>query len=66
MVLAYLQQFGEATRGELDALLMDKLSDVLNNRQKRDAVNNLIQGMKREGLVEVSGTRRWAQWRIRK
>ncbi len=64
MVLAYLEKFGEATRLELDDLLVAKLSDALDEKQKKDFVTNLLQEMKRAGQILPDGTTRWAKWHI--
>ncbi len=64
MVVAYLEKFGEATRADLDALLLAKLSDVLEDKQKRLFIMNLLQEMKREGLIAPEGSRRWTRWRL--
>lgn len=64
MVLAYLEQFGEATRADLDELLIGKLSDALDEKQKRKFVTNVLQEMKRVGLILPDGTTRWAKWRM--
>jgi len=64
MVVAYLEKFREATRAELDALLVGKLSDVLEDKQKRLFIMNLLQEMKREGLIAPEGSRRWTRWRL--
>jgi ATP-dependent DNA helicase RecG len=64
MVVAYLEQFGEATRADLDELLVGKLSDALDEKQKRKFVTNLLQEMKRAGLILPDGTTRWAKWRM--
>ncbi len=64
MVLAYLEKFGDATRADLEELLRNKVSDVLNERQKKDWIANLLQGMKRDGLIRTEGTTRWAKWRL--
>ncbi len=66
MIVAFLKKFGEASRAELEGLLVGKISDVLTEKQKRDFVNNLLQGMKREALLEVDGATRWARWRLRR
>lgn len=66
MVVAYLEKFGEATRPDLDKLLIAKLSDALDERQKRHFVTNLLQEMKRAGQILPDGTTRWARWRISK
>jgi ATP-dependent DNA helicase RecG len=64
MVMAYLEKFGEATRTELDNLLLNKLSDALNEEQRRAFVKNLLQEMKRDGAIKPVGGRRWAKWRL--
>lgn len=64
MVVAYLEKFGEATRRDLNDLLLSKLSDALNEEQRKSLVKNLLQEMKREGLIKPDGTTRWAKWRL--
>lgn len=64
MVFAYLQQFGEATRKDFDELLLDKLSDALNQEQKKKFVENLLQEMRKDGLIASEGVGRWVKWRI--
>ena len=63
MVLAYLDKFGEATREDLDELLLDKLSDVLTRKQKKTFIMNLLQEMRREArTIESTGATRSARW----
>lgn len=64
LVLDYLQQYGQATRTDLDALLLRKLPDVLSAEQKANKVKNLMQGMKRAGLIQPHGPRSVAVWRL--
>lgn len=64
MVVAYLQQFHEASRQEIDKLLLEKLSDALQDEQKKKFVENLLQEMKREGSITPTGTGRWVKWHI--
>ncbi len=66
MVVAYLEKFGDAARTDLDELLLAKLSDVLDAKQKRLFIMNLLQEMKREALITPAGSRRWARWRLHK
>lgn len=61
LVLAYVREFGEATRSQIDRLLKDKLSDVLDDKQKKKSVTNLLQEMKGEGTIVPDGTTRWAK-----
>jgi ATP-dependent DNA helicase RecG len=66
MVVAYLGKFGDAPRTELDELLLGKLSDALDGKQKKAFVTNLLQEMKVEGLILPDGATRWARWRLSK
>ena len=66
MVMAYIEKFGEATRTELDELLLAKLSDALDRKQKGLFIMNLLQEMKREGRIAPEGSRRWTRWRLHK
>lgn len=64
LVLDFLKQFSVASREDLDDLLFDKLSDTLDDRQKRTFVTNLLQEMRRQGSIRPDGTTRWAKWVI--
>jgi ATP-dependent DNA helicase RecG len=62
LVLDYLQKFEPATRSEIDKLLLDKLSDALNDDQKADKISNLLSAMRRSGLIQNTGSRGHPQW----
>lgn len=64
LVLDYLQRYGRATRGDLDALLLAKLPDVLSPMQKANKVKNLLQAMRLGGLVHRHGPRGQGDWRL--
>lgn len=64
MIVAYLGKFEEASRQEIDKLLLDKLSDALDAKQKVGFIGNLLQEMRREGTIHSVGTKRWAKWRL--
>ena len=66
MIVAYLEKFGQATRANLDELLLGKLSDALNAGQKKRSITNLLQEMRLDGTVIPNGTTRWAKWRMSK
>ena len=36
-------------------LLIEKLSDILSEKQKKDKVKNILQAMKREGKIRLNG-----------
>ena len=62
LVTDYLAKYGRATRKELDELLLSKLPDVLDATQKASKVRNLLQAMRREGLVHRVGPKATAIW----
>lgn len=66
MVVAYLTKFGEAKREDIDKLLIDKLSDALDDQQKRNFITNLLQEMRKDGVLEREGSNRWTKWHLHK
>lgn len=64
LVLDFLCKYGQATRADLDELLLRKLPDVLSEAQKANKVKNLIQSMKKEGLIYPEGPRSGTVWRL--
>ena len=53
MIVKYLKTYGSATREDLRKLLFDKLSDTLSADQKESKIKNLLQALKRGGVIEV-------------
>jgi len=66
MLVEYLEKFTKASRAEFDQLLMDKISDALDDAQKKHVITNLLQEMRREGIIKPQGTTRWANWFLSK
>lgn len=62
LVTDYLAKYGSANRKELDDLLLSKLPDVLDSTQKASKVRNLLQAMRRSGLVHRVGPKATATW----
>jgi ATP-dependent DNA helicase RecG len=62
LVLDYLQKYEKASRADLDALLLAKLPDVLDEKQKANKVKNLLQGMRKAGVIHPEGPRTTAIW----
>lgn len=60
LILEYLRKYKSAKRAEFEKLLLDKLSDVLDNQQKKDKVKNLLQSLKIEGKIYLTGR----DWKI--
>ena len=66
MIVDYLRQFGYATRQDFEKLLLDKLSDTLDDKQKRNFIINLLQEMRRKGIIQPVESKRGkgAKWEL--
>jgi len=63
LIVNYLQQFGSGTKADFKKLLWDKLSDVLDDKQKDDKVRNMLSSMRRNGIIKrISSNRRTGVW----
>jgi ATP-dependent DNA helicase RecG len=66
LLMDYLEKFGEASRAEINTLLLDKLSDALTAEQKEDKIGNLLTKLRRRGLIHNAGLRSQPVWRLAK
>jgi ATP-dependent DNA helicase RecG len=64
LITKYLEQYGEASRQEIDGLIMNKLSDVLSEQQKHNKVRNLLQAMARGRRIRNAASRRQPRWML--
>lgn len=62
LVTDYLEKYGRATRQDVDALLLGKLPEVLDAAQKAHKVRNLLQAMRRHGLIHREGPKATGAW----
>ncbi len=62
LILEYLGVYKEAKRLDINVLILDKLPEVLDEQQKDNKVKNLLQAMRREGLIDLEGK----TWRMSK
>jgi len=64
LVLEYLRKYGVASRQSINDLILDKLPEILSDRQKTIKVSNLIQKMRRTKLIENAGSDTAPEWVI--
>lgn len=64
LVTDYLGQYQQATRKEMDDLLLTKLPEVLSADQKAHKVRNLLQAMRLKGVIHREGPKSTAVWRL--
>ena len=64
MILQLIVKYGEASRKEIDDLLMDKLSEILTHDEKKKRIENLLQDMSRKDkTIKNEGTKRNPKWK---
>ena len=62
LIVKALEAMGEASKREIMEVLENALPEVLDEGQKSKKVSNLLQAMKKEGLVAAEGKTRHAKW----
>ena len=67
MILEFIRKNKQATKEEINILLLDKLPAVLNEQQQKNKVRNLINALSRKEMSIVNqGTSRYPIWKILK
>lgn len=64
LVQDYLKQFGQASRAEINSLLLGKLSEVLDTGQKEKKIANLLTKLRRSGRITNAGSRGQPRWTL--
>lgn len=63
MILAFIKEYGAASRQGINDLITDKLSDALNEKQKRNKVTNLLSEMsKKDKTIKNTGSDKKPNW----
>ena len=64
LIVDYLKRYGQASRQEIDALLLPKLPDVLDATQQGHKIRNLMQpcGAKASFIGKEAGQRQSGAW----
>lgn len=57
LIVEHIHKFGSITRKEADDLLIKKLPDVLDPRQKKSKVHNILTGMVKSGTIKNIASR---------
>ncbi len=63
LVIEYLKEYKEASRDDIDRLIIDKLSDILDTEQKRKKINNILFAMsKKDKTIKNIGATKTPNW----
>ena len=63
---ALVREHQPIPRQEIDRLLMDKLPEIMSDKQKRIKIHNLIAELVRKGKIENRGSRQKPAWHTAK
>jgi ATP-dependent DNA helicase RecG len=59
LILEYILKWKEASRKQIEMLLVDKLSDVLDEKSKKNKVMHFLQALRKENKIEINEFRKW-------
>lgn len=62
LITDYLSKFHFASRDDIDSLLLEKLSDILDEKQKKTKIANLLARMRKRTIIENIGSRNYPKW----
>jgi ATP-dependent DNA helicase RecG len=60
----YLEKFHQATRQDVNKLLLPNLGKALDEQQKTNKINNLLTKLRRKGIIENQGVDSAPQWHL--
>lgn len=64
MILGYLEKYKEASKNDIDKLILDILPEILDEQQKKNKVRNIVYAMsKKDKTITNKGTSRYSKWR---
>lgn len=66
MIIAFIEKYKSASRKDIDGLLMDKLSDVLDDNQKKNKIRNLLTALRLKGAIVNTGSKAKPNWVLAK
>lgn len=55
VIIEYLKKFKTGQRADFEKILLDKLPDILDDSQKTNKVKNLLQTMRKDGIINILG-----------
>ena len=63
LIVNYLKQFGSASKEDIRCLLLGKLPDSMDEKQKEDKIRNMLHSMHKKGVIGRDGpNRRLSKW----
>jgi ATP-dependent DNA helicase RecG len=64
LIVALVKEHGPISREKIDEMLVNKLPEVLSEKQKKSKVHNLLSELSRNGVIRNIGSRGQPQWQM--
>ena len=64
LIVEFLRKFNSGKRVDFQRLLSEKFSDLLDDKQRNQKINNLLQRLRKEGKIVSNGKTRAGVWKI--
>lgn len=55
IIIDYIKKFKTAKKGDLEEILLEKLGDSMTDIQKKNKIKNILQSLRRDGVIEPHG-----------
>ncbi len=59
MIIGYITKFRSASREDIEKLIIEKLPNILSDKQKKDKVKNMLQSLKSSNIIDLTTDKRW-------
>lgn len=64
MILEYLEKYNEASKKDIEKLILDILPKILDEQQKKNKIRNIVYAMsKKDKTIANKGTSRYPKWK---
>ena len=59
LIVEYITKWKVASRKQIENLLWDKLSNVLDEKNKKNKVKNYLQSLRKHNIIELDKGKKW-------
>jgi len=64
LIIKAIEQHGDVSRNDIDKLLWNKLPDILDEKQKKNKITNLIKELRMKGKIINNGNDSQPIWEL--
>ena len=65
LIIEYLEKFGTASRKDIDDILQNKLSDALNDDQKKTKIGHLLTSLRESNMIYNAASKTAPDWKLK-